>query len=349
MTREQRRLAAIMAADIAGYSRLIDQDEEGILQALRAHRHELIDPLIEEHSGRIANTAGDSLLVEFPSAVNALRCALAMQEGMAERNQPIGSDQQIRFRIGINLGDVIAEGDDLLGDGVNVASRIQELSEPGGILISSAVHEQVAGKSNQVYDDLGHRKLKNISHLVHVYRVHLSDLPPEVTGRGLFERSAAEAASLETGRCMCGAVRFEITQPVIDVGLCHCRMCQRFNSAPFSVWAVFPVEAVRFTKGEPKYYFSSAIGERGFCPDCGSSLTMTHYAPDRADILAILASALDHPENYPPTRHVCIESKMPWLDLNDSLPRVSSWEMPHLRRRWGAVGFPDPADWKLKS
>lgn len=341
-----RRLTTILAADVAGFSRLVGIDEEGTITAQCAHRRALIDPLVERHAGRIANTGGDSLLIEFPSAVEAVRMAVAMQEGMRSRNADTPDDQRIEYRIGINVGDVLAEGDDLLGDGVNVASRIQELCEPGGIFVSSAVHEQVAGKFDQAYDDLGHRKVKNIPHLVHVYRVHLSDLPPEATSRGLFERPAAEGASLETGRCMCGAIRFEITQPAIDVGLCHCRMCQRFNSAPFSVWAVFPVEAVRFAKGEPKYYVSSPIGERGFCPDCGSSLTMTHYAPDRADILAVLAPALDQPENYPPSRHVCVESRMPWLDLNDSLPRICSWEMPHLLRRWGAVGFPDPADWK---
>lgn len=346
MQREQRRLAAIMAADVAGYSRLVGQDEEGTLQAFRAHRRELIDPLIGKHYGRIANTAGDSLLVEFASTVDALRTALAMQEGMAERNRQIRADRQIRFRIGINIGDVVVEGDDLLGDGVNVAARIQEMSEPGGIFVSSAVHEQVTGKFNQLFDDLGYRKVKNIPHLVHIYRVHLSDLPSEVPGRALFERPALEASSLETGGCMCGSIRFEITQPVIEVGLCHCRMCQRFNSAPFSVWAVFPREAVRFSKGEPKIFLSSAIGERGFCPDCGSSLTMTWYAPDKADILAVLAPCLDHPENYPPTRHSCFEGKMPWLDLNDSLPRAYSWDSQELRRRWGAVGVPDPADWK---
>jgi class 3 adenylate cyclase len=335
-----------VAADIAGYSRLVDQDEERTLQALRAHRCELIDPLIDEHNGRIANTAGDSLLIEFHSAVDALRSAIAFQEGMAERNRDVEADRQIRFRIGINIGDVVAEGDDLLGDGVNVAARIQEMSEPGGIFISSAVHEHVTGKIDQLFDDLGHRKVKNISHLVHVYRVHLSDAPTDVIPRSLFERPAPEVTSLETGRCMCGAIRFQITQPAIDTGLCHCRMCQRFNSAPFSVWTVFPVEAVHFTREEPKYYVSSLIGERGFCANCGSSLTMTYYAPDRSDILAILASALDHPEEYSPTRHSCIESKMPWLDLNDSLPRTHSWESPMLRGRWGAVGRLDPTEWK---
>ena len=124
LQRENRRLAAIVAADIAGYSRLIGQDEEGTLRAFREHRAELIDPLIEQHVGRIANTAGDSLLLEFPSAVDAVRCSIAVQEGLAERNSDIEADRQIVLRIGINVGDVVAQGDDLLGDGVNVAARL---------------------------------------------------------------------------------------------------------------------------------------------------------------------------------------------------------------------------------
>ena len=345
MQREKRRLAAIVAADIAGYSRLIGQDEEGTLRALRAHRRELIEPLIDEHDGRIANTAGDSLLLEFPSAVEALRTAIALQEGMADRNQQIEADRQVRFRIGINIGDVIAEGDDLLGDGVNVAARLQEMSQPGGIFVSSSVYEQVAGKLDQVFDDLGHRKVKNISHPVHVYRVHLTDTPSEERAGGLFVRPPIDATALIAGGCMCGEIRYESSQPAIETGICHCRMCQRFNSAPFSVWTVFPAETVRFTRGAPKLYISSLIGERGFCANCGSSLCMRHYAPDPSEILAILAASLDHPEDYAPTRHVCIEGKLPWVDMHDSLPRTRSDEAEHLRRRWAAVGLPDPADW----
>ncbi len=346
MQHEKRRLAVIVAADIAGYSRLVGENEEDTVRAFRAHRRELIDPLIEEYDGRIANTAGDSLLLEFPSAVDALRSAITLQDSLADRNKDIEPDRQIRFRIGINVGDVIVEGDDLLGDGVNTAARLQELSEPGGICISSSVHEQVAGKIDQPFDDLGYRKLKNIPHPVHVYRVHLADLPADPQFQSLWERASIETSSLVTGGCMCGRIRYEISQPAIGTILCHCRMCQRFNSAPFSVWTTIPIDAVRFTKGEPTYYVSSLIGERGYCPDCGSSLTMTYYAPERSGILAILAPSFDHPEDYAPTRHACVESMMPWLDLRDSLPRIRSYEGPALRRRWEAVGLPDPADWK---
>lgn len=144
LQREKRRLAAIVAADVVGYSRLIGQDEEGTLRTLRAHRTELIDPLIEEHCGRIANTAGDSLLLDFPSAVDAVRCSIAIQEGMADRNNGVDADKQIRFHIGINVGDVIADGDDLLGDGVNIAARLEGICEPGGILLSDDAYRQGA-------------------------------------------------------------------------------------------------------------------------------------------------------------------------------------------------------------
>lgn len=342
MRRVQRKLAAIVAADVADYSHLIGRDEEATLKSLSTHRRDFIDPLVEAHHGRIANTAGDSLLLEFTSAVDAMRWALAMQEGMSVRNGKEPSDRQIRFRVGIHIGDVVADGCDLLGDGVNIAARIEQMCEPGGIFLSAAVYEQICDKFNQGFDDLGYHKVKNIPHLVHVYRVHLSDLPDEEPGT-LFKR---KDVSLEKGECMCGAVQIEITQPVISVGLCHCRMCQRFNSSAFSVWAVFAREAVRFPALQPKLFTSSAIGERGFCPECGSAICMTWYAPEMADILAILAPCLAHPEDYPPARHACVESKLPWLDLNDSLPRSYSWQSALLRERWESVGLPDPKDWK---
>jgi adenylate cyclase len=168
--RENRRLAAIVAADVAGYSRLIGQDEEGTLRALRAHRRELIDPKIAEYGGRIANTAGDGVLLEFPSAVDAVRCAIAVQQGMSERNHGVHADRQISFRIGINVGDVIAEGDDLLGDGVNVAARLQEIAEPGGIAISRRVHEDVQDRLQTSFEYIGEQRLKNIARPVHVWQ-----------------------------------------------------------------------------------------------------------------------------------------------------------------------------------
>ena len=141
--RTQRRLAAIVSADVVGYSRLMGVDETGTLDALRKHRTEIIDPLIAQQGGRIVKTMGDGLLLEFPSVVDAAQCAIEIQQGMAESNEKIAEDQRIIFRIGINLGDVIIEGEDILGDGVNVAARLQEIAEPGGIAISRRVQEDV--------------------------------------------------------------------------------------------------------------------------------------------------------------------------------------------------------------
>lgn len=160
--RAQRRLAAIVAADVAGYSRLVGADEEGTLQALKEHRRDLIDPLIEEHGGRIANTAGDSLLLEFPSVVDAVRCAVAVQHGISGRNQSIPSDRQVQFRIGINVGDVITEGRDLFGDGVNIAARLEQYCQPGSIVLSDAAFQQIKGKVDAKFDDCGEQVFKNI-------------------------------------------------------------------------------------------------------------------------------------------------------------------------------------------
>ena len=170
MQRENRRLAAIVAADIAEYSRLVGQDEEGTLRALRAHRQELIDRLIEGHGGRIANTAGDSLLLEFSSVVDAVRCSVAVQEGMTARNRDIEENRQIRFRVGIHVGDVVAEGDDLLGDSVNVAARLESLSDSGGAVLSDDAYRQVRDRLDLVWQDDGEHKLKNIVRPVRVWR-----------------------------------------------------------------------------------------------------------------------------------------------------------------------------------
>ena len=158
--RVERRLAAILAADVAGYSRLIGQDEVGTLARLRAHRHELIDPKVAEHKGRIVKTTGDGILVEFPSVVEAVDCAIAVQRGMIERNARAPERQRIEFRVGINMGEIVVEDGDIFGDGVNVAARLEALAEPGGILVSARVQEDVAGKLDLEFEDLGERSLK---------------------------------------------------------------------------------------------------------------------------------------------------------------------------------------------
>jgi adenylate cyclase len=161
--RIERRLAAILAADVVGYSRLMGNDEVGTLERLKAHRSLLIDPKIREHHGRIVKTTGDGMLVEFGSVVDAVSCAVEMQRGMVDRNTDMPEDQRILWRIGINLGDVIIDGDDIHGDGVNVAARLEALAEPGGICVSRMVHDQVRDKLPYSFDDMGEQSVKNIA------------------------------------------------------------------------------------------------------------------------------------------------------------------------------------------
>src|SRR5258708_25181774 len=170
--RVERRLAAILAADVVGYSRLMGKDETGTLQRLRGHRRELIDPKITEHKGRIVKTTGDGILIEFPSVVEAVACAVAVQRGMAERNAQTPEYQRIVFRVGVNLGDIIvAEDNDIHGDGVNLAARLEGIAQPGGICVSRVVRDQVRDKLDLTFDDLGEQALKNIARPLRVYRV----------------------------------------------------------------------------------------------------------------------------------------------------------------------------------
>jgi adenylate cyclase len=168
--RVERRLAAILAADVAGYSRLIEADEEGTLARLKALRAELIGPSIALHRGRIFKTTGDGLLVEFASVVDALRCAAELQAALAESNAPLARDRRIAFRIGIHQGDIVVEEGDIFGDGVNVAARLEALAEPGGICISARVHEDAANRLDFTFEDIGEQTLKNITRPVRVYR-----------------------------------------------------------------------------------------------------------------------------------------------------------------------------------
>src|SRR5262250_418829 len=170
MTGEQRRLAAIVSADVAGYSRLMGHDESGTLAALKALRQEVVDPAIASHGGRIVKTTGDGLLLEFPSVVNAVRCAVEVQTDVAAKGANVAEDQRITFRIGVNLGDVIVDGDDIFGDGVNIAARLEVLAEPGGICVSDDAFHQVRGKIDVLFVEMGPQSLKNIDQQVHAWR-----------------------------------------------------------------------------------------------------------------------------------------------------------------------------------
>src|SRR5215469_5205536 len=166
-----RRLTAILAADVAGYSRLIGADECGTLDSLRAIRAELIDPMIATHHGRLVRTTGDGLLVEFGSVVDALRCASGLQRDLGKRNATVPPDKRIEYRMGIHQGDIVVEDGDIFGDGVNVAARLEGLAEPGGICVSARVQEDAAGKLDLAFRDLGEQQLKNIARPVRAYSV----------------------------------------------------------------------------------------------------------------------------------------------------------------------------------
>jgi adenylate cyclase len=199
--RVDRRLAAILAADIAGYSRLMGVDEEGTLRQLKAHRKELVDPKITEHRGRVVKITGDGMLVEFVSVVDAVRCAVDIQRSMIERNAKVPAESRIEFRVGINVGDIISDENDIYGDGVNVAARLEALAEPGGILVSRNVHDQVRDKLGFGFEDMGEHSVKNIARPIGVHRVDLTEnTEPTVvrstTGAAKTDHSSSDRPSI---------------------------------------------------------------------------------------------------------------------------------------------------------
>jgi adenylate cyclase len=191
----ERRLSAILAADVVGYSRLMGEDEVGTLERLKTHRNELIDPKIAQHHGRIVKLMGDGALVEFASVVDAVSCAVDIQRAMIVRNNDSPTARRIEFRIGINVGDVIVQGDDIYGDGVNIAARLQALAEPGGICISRGARDQVRDKLKLTFEDLGDQTVKNIARPVKVFRVSLG-APPQAGADAMLARQQPERPSI---------------------------------------------------------------------------------------------------------------------------------------------------------
>jgi adenylate cyclase len=181
---QTRRLAAILAADVAGYSRLMGADEEGTLSELKAIRRELSDPTVREHRGHIVKTTGAGLLIEFASIVDAVRCAVEVQRAMAERNAHLPGAQRIEFRMGVNLGDIIRDGRDIYGDGVNIAARLEARAEPGAVFVSNTVYEHVRDRLSFDFEDLGEQQVKNIARPVHVYRVRAALTHPAANAPG---------------------------------------------------------------------------------------------------------------------------------------------------------------------
>ena len=169
--RAKRRLAAIAVADVVGYSRLMETDESGTLAALKDRRKTVLEPIVRGHAGRIVKVMGDGVLMEFASAVNAVEAALELQEKMAEANALLSEDRRIHLRVGINLGDIIGDGSDVYGDGVNVAARLEALAQPGGICVSAKVRDELRGKGSHVFEDMGEVELKNIVSPVRVFRI----------------------------------------------------------------------------------------------------------------------------------------------------------------------------------
>ena len=349
-----RKLVAILAADIVGYSALMDSDETRTVIDLRAHQAKVL-PLLSEFDGRLIETGGDGIFAEFASVINAIKCAITIQKTVAKRNATVEAERQMLYRMGVNIGDVIYDKENIYGDGVNIAARLESISDPGSIYISRQVYAHVAGKVDCTFDDLGYRKVKNISQSVHVYRLRFKDSTPghpaefitsSVTDQPLFDLDGLNRPVIVSGSCLCGDVAFDISEPTMGTGLCHCRICQRFCGAPINAWAAFSVEAVRFTKGSPKYYHSSLITKRGFCANCGSSLTYQLLKPEVSRFLVFSISSFDEPENFAPTWHGGVESQMSWLDINDELPRTKSEDSPSLRKAWGSAGVTDPKNWK---
>lgn len=328
----ERRLAAILYADVAGYSRLTGFDEEKTHQKLDVGLN-LLTEVISVHGGKKVHEAGDAILGEFPSVTAAVNAAAKFQRNMAVRNAELAEDERLEFRVGVNLGEVIHDRDDIYGDGVNLAARIQNLAEPGGVCVSGTVFEQVQGKVEHAFDDLGHQKVKNIAQSIRVYALKLSDSLSRKGG--LFIDTLVDTRSLITGGCLCGEIRYEIKGEDLGSTYCHCRMCQRFSGAPATVGTGFRRDDFRVTHGEAKIYKSSLIAERAFCPTCGSSLWMQWF---EWEWIYVKTTTLDHPENFAPNSHLGIESQMPWHDIHDDLPRLRCEDSPELVEAWDSVG-----------
>ncbi len=349
----ERQLAAILYADVAGYSRLTGQNEEQTHQLLNAALTILTDSITASGGSKV-HEAGDAILAEFPSVTAAVDTAFEFQKSMLSWKSDLAEDERVRFRIGIHIGEVMRDRDDIYGDGVNIAARIEEIAHPGSLCVSSAVVEQLATGSKYHFDDLGYRHFKNIDRPVHVYQLRSSDLlggnPMEdierrVEHMPLFDDDVGKPP-VTSGQCVCGSVKFEVTEEALGTGYCHCRICQRSTGAPLFAWTAFPLDAVKFSRDKLKYNRTSLIAEQGFCENCGCPVVWRSLKPTPANYFVLATTCLDNPEDYAPTWHQGVESQLPWLEVQDSLPRTRCEESPMLRKAWGSMGVPDPADWK---
>ncbi len=337
----ERRLAAILATDVVGFAALVDKDEDGTLRQVERLRREVIEMLVQANRGRLFKFMGDGFLAEFSSTLEAVKCAIGIQRTM-ERSQFVAGGDQLRLRVGVSVGDVAVQGDDLMGSGVNAAARLEALAEPGGIAVSGEVMAQVRGKIDIEFDDAGFKKLKRGDAPLHVYMTHARRGP---SGGFMDLDPDALQKTLVTGGCLCGEIRYEINAPALSSGYCHCRICQKFTGSTMSAYTAFPASAVRFTYAEPKYFASSPIARRGFCPTCGSSLVYHMKRPHEAAHLVIFTTSLDNPQDYAPAAHNGMESRVSWFDILDDLPRTRSEDSRVLQEAWSSVGLPDPSTW----
>ena len=338
----ERKLAAILAADVVGFAGLVSKDEDGTLSALDQLISQNIRVQVEAHRGRIFKSLGDGILAEFSSTVEAVRCAIGIQKALALDAHRSGVGEQLRLRIGVSVGDVVVQGTDLLGDGVNVAARLQAMADAGGIAVSADVMAQTRGKIDIVLEDCGHKRFKDSDEPIHVFKTGQS----KGGATGLFDfDEEALVDQLIKGSCLCGLVRIEISLPPISSGYCHCRICQKFTGSAMSTWTAFPSSAIHFPDKEPQYFASSPIAERGFCASCGSSLTYRLVKPNPAAYVVVFTSCLDTPEKFAPSVHGGMESKMPWLDILDDFPRTTCAESRSLLEAWSSVGLSNPEKW----
>jgi len=333
----KHQLAAILYADVVGYSRLTGINEEATHKKLDASLNLLIS-VITAQGGQVMNEAGDALLAEFQSVTAAVDAAIDFQNQMTERHVDESKDSRLEFRIGINLGEVIHSRGDVYGDGVNLAARIEGLAEPGGVCVSGTVYDQVHNRSDLVFKDLGYQKLKNIANSVRVYAIRLSASAPEEV-RGLFGDTIVDKVPRITGGCLCGDIRYEAEGEDLGSAYCHCRMCQRFTGSPTTVGTGIRKNLFRITQGEPKIYKSSKIAERAFCPTCGSSLWMTWpHSESRHDWVFVHTVGLDEPQNFSPNSHTGIESQLPWHNVHDDLSRQRCDDSPQIAQSWESAG-----------
>lgn len=338
----ERRLAAILAVDIVGFAGRVARDESGTLEAVERLKHDVIGMQTAAHRGRLFKSMGDGVLAEFSSTLEAVSCAVGIQKAATMLARQTQNEDPLVLRIGVSLGDVVVQGDDLLGEGVNTAARLEAMAEPGGIALSQDVMAQIRCKIDLALEDCGHRRVKDTDSPIHVY---MTRAKPGNTG-GFFDFDEdALRKTLKTGGCLCGAIRFEINAPAISTGYCHCRFCQKFTGSAMSTWTAFPASAVRFLTEKPRYFASSPIAERGFCPTCGSSLTYKLVQPRPTAFLVIFTPSLDDPHAHAPAIHSGTESQMPWFDVLDDLPRTHSGESRVLQEAWSSVGLPDPDTW----